>query len=405
MGNNNTRYITELSDDSSESESDFSIEPRSKVLSRNQLSHDGNIASNICIKDEDNKIIVDGNKDLTTDAAPKTRNSPKPEIVLTLEKVNKIEKELEQYEIISLVYLLYDDVHFALQELTLMLRGAEKQLLSLWVLDQESSHKQWQKKLIEALCIIKNYKILRELGYEKCNLIADLLPHRIQTLSSINKVKKAVYLICEKLDTGKTIMFLQNARLFLESQSESLDSYDYEYLELYFLKWEIIKFASPSDMNNIKKILKVMNEDCLYDMLCDAIPQDVTQVKKTDATQQTCPKDARNVLQSGRPSTSTDTDQHIPKNFDFEMESQILCPPQSLGFEDYQFSPPCVNQPSMSFGQDNVDRTVPDEYRYNIDPENPGVLLIINQENFYTAVGDEFKNNIKVCLVTGVDIG
>ncbi|KAJ8940053.1 hypothetical protein NQ314_010885 [Rhamnusium bicolor] len=67
--------------------------------------------------------------DLITDAAIKTCNFPVAEEVLNLDEVLRIEKKLDTYEIVSLVYLLYDDAQYALQELCLLLRGAQKNLL------------------------------------------------------------------------------------------------------------------------------------------------------------------------------------------------------------------------------------------------------------------------------------
>lgn len=48
-----------------------------------------------------------------------------------------------------------------------------------------------------------------------------------------------------------------------------------------------------------------------------------------------------------------------------------------------------------------------DNHRYEIDPDNPGLLLIINQEEFYTEIDEEFKvkkqNSIKIYLPMSID--
>lgn len=55
-------------------------------------------------------------------------------------------------------------MNFALQELILYLGGAQKNLLYSWATLEESRSNPWQKKLTEALCIIKNYQTLCKLG-------------------------------------------------------------------------------------------------------------------------------------------------------------------------------------------------------------------------------------------------
>lgn len=63
-----------------------------------------------------------------------------------------------------MVYLLYEEPNYALQELILYLDGASKNLLHTWASAEERHSHAWQKKMIEALCVIKNYQVLRILG-------------------------------------------------------------------------------------------------------------------------------------------------------------------------------------------------------------------------------------------------
>lgn len=61
-------------------------------------------------------------------------------------------------------YLLYDETHCALQELLLRAQDSGKIVLHTWARIAESKGIKWQKKIIEALSVIKNYKILKYLG-------------------------------------------------------------------------------------------------------------------------------------------------------------------------------------------------------------------------------------------------
>ncbi|KAJ8951852.1 hypothetical protein NQ318_019827 [Aromia moschata] len=398
MGNADTKYISELSDDNSENEWDYSLEPRS--IGRNSFATTSSHISSPSLQSKRVYDIVRGtsnmrldlatasgtdnatSKDLTVDAAPKVNCFPKPEIVITLDKVLLIENDLDQYEIVSLVYLLYEDALFALQELVLLLSGAQKQLLYDWAKNENSLGRKWQRKLIEALCIIKNYQVLRELGYKKKDVIADFLPHVISAETSVNRLKKAVYLICEKLDSQKAIVFLHYAdKSFLEKNMEPA-RYDPVLLELYFLNWETVKWISATDMSNVKKILKLMDEEYLLDLLNKAIPLDLRQEEPVRF-----PPGRMSVMPERRfrqHSTSIDTHQRPPRT----VQGYSPTLPENVGQEDYQFSPPCPTLPTL--GQDNVHAD--DISRYNIDPENPGVLLIINQETFYTEVRADYKH-------------
>lgn len=372
MGVGNSRYLTELSDDSdSDSEFDYSLEtrPNNRITS----SINTNSSQNSVVESASNNLEIDyANKEMiTTDAA--VQSFLKPETVLHLDKVLEIEKSLDTYEKVSLVYLLYEEPNYALQELILYLDGAPKNLLYTWANTEERHSHAWQKKMIEALCVIKNYQVLRTLGYKKQDVKNYYMPHLPTSVTNLNKLKKAVYLICERLNRAKTEKFLNTVKLDFQHKGLTFTDYDPELLELYFLKWETIGYISMKDMSNIKQAFKVIEEDALWDILeIIIVPREKTEKRQTEKIQ-----GSSLVEKASKPrGVSTSTDTH-------KLSS---APNEASG--DFQSSSPSIardNEPEFK-----VSHT--DNHRYEIDPDNPGLLLIINQEEFYTEIEEEFKH-------------
>lgn len=83
---------------------------------------------------------------------------------ITFEDLSWIERELDLNEKVSLVFLLYDNPHVALQDLYLVQNGSEKLLLTEWASSIKNKNLQWDNMLLEALCLIQNFLILRRLG-------------------------------------------------------------------------------------------------------------------------------------------------------------------------------------------------------------------------------------------------
>nr|CAH7749648.1 unnamed protein product [Callosobruchus chinensis] len=109
---------------------------------------------------------------------------------------------------ISLVYLLFDQPQYALQEIALWRIEKDRQVLHEWASLLSGKGYIWKNQLLEALCIIRNYQILKALGYDKDQLI-HFLPHSPYASVYVNKLRKMLYIICEKLDSSKTDMLLE----------------------------------------------------------------------------------------------------------------------------------------------------------------------------------------------------
>lgn len=109
-------------------------------------------------------------------------------------------------------------------------------------------------------------------GYKKENLTAYFLPNQPNSITTLNKAKKALYLICEKLNCTKTEKFLGIVNSHFEEKGMTFPEYDPEFLELYLLKWETVGYISVTDVQNIKRTLKIMEEEALINILDSVFP-------------------------------------------------------------------------------------------------------------------------------------
>ncbi|XP_017768713.1 PREDICTED: caspase-8 [Nicrophorus vespilloides] len=162
---------------------------------------------------------------------------------------------------ISLIYLLYDDASIALQDMTLIVNGSQKNIIQNYMQSQSSTNA--KDTIIEALAIIQDYSTLKILGMSKNNVEYKF---HLQNMSSIyvNQIRKHIYLLLEKFDLTRAEQFINYVNNDMY-QSHSFQVYPY--LEMYFSYFETIKFISKTNFANILKVLKYMELDEEYDEL------------------------------------------------------------------------------------------------------------------------------------------
>jgi hypothetical protein len=141
-----------------------------------------------------------------------------------------------------LAFLLYDEVECVLQSLIIAEKARHAgspnstDFLSAWVRVQEDGL--WEAKFLEALCIIQNYQMLQKLG---CNVDSEktrFLPHSPESSLFVNCMRKALYHVCESLDSEglkKLLRYVREdyRRLF----GVELETFDPEYMEVNILCW------------------------------------------------------------------------------------------------------------------------------------------------------------------------
>ncbi|KAF2881650.1 hypothetical protein ILUMI_24507 [Ignelater luminosus] len=286
--------------------------------------------------------------------------------ILNVEKVNEIEKELDLYEKISLIYLLYDDAEVALQYMLQLQNDVQLQILTEWAL---TSKDKWNVKLLEALCIIQNYYILcNMLGYDKKELEVRFLPENEGSSLFIDCIKKKLYRIADSFDNLTTKKFLKIVRDDFQNKRLDFKDYGVQYLEMYFLYWITIKYIfPPHNLKNVCHAFKVMERYDITESLEDLVAKHVVERPRC-----TNFNFDYNLEKIPRRSTSESPNLQI----DLIGQSSL-----SSGFSDSSLSSARIRK--ISHEEDDC---------YNIDPNCPGVCLIVNQENFYTEFSDEWKH-------------
>lgn len=212
------------------------------------------------------------------------------------------------------------------------------------------------------------------LGYDKADLRVRFLPENENTFLSIDLIKKKLYHIADSFDNITTKRFLEIIRDDFESKRLEFKDYNFQYLEMYFLYWITIKYISlPNDLKNICRAFKVMERYDITESLEGLMTKPVVKLRPTCTNFNL----DYNNLEGIRKKSASES-----PNLQIDLIGQP--PSLSSGFSDSSL--PSARIRKISHDESDC---------YNIDPNCPGVCLIINQENFYT----EFSEEWKVCLL------
>ncbi|XP_063821974.1 caspase-8 [Ostrinia nubilalis] len=178
--------------------------------------------------------------------AQQQQNSSVSINMLNIEMIALIQKEIDPYDMISLVFLLYENPDTALQRLVIYQRvsmdidGNDTNLLHDWVVHSQS-RPTWRNEFLEALTTCQLYSIIRKLGLNVSAVKQFYQNSGNNTL--IHPMKKALYKLCEHMNT-ENIYKLKKTLLTYE-----IDCTDYESCELIFLDLMCRRFISISKQN------------------------------------------------------------------------------------------------------------------------------------------------------------
>ncbi|XP_076646994.1 caspase-8 Dredd [Halictus rubicundus] len=191
---------------------------------------------------------------LHIDAAPR-KNHLIIEDKLSKNDLEKIEDNLDIQEKISILFLMTSD-SCTFQEIYRLFQKHKEQetyILHIFIDNHEDN---WRNKLLEALCIIQNRQVIRELGILYKDLESLYLPQIKRYSKYINPVAKCLYLLCEELTQEKSVSFLQYVKSDFSEYIESLK--DTDCLELHILYWIQEKYISINldGKVNLKKLLR-----------------------------------------------------------------------------------------------------------------------------------------------------
>nr|CAH7725482.1 unnamed protein product [Callosobruchus chinensis] len=302
----------------------------------------------------------------------------------------------------------FDQPQYALQEIALWRIEKDRQVLHEWASLLSGKGYIWKNQLLEALCIIRNYQILKALGYDKDQLI-HFLPHSPYASVYVNKLRKMLYIICEKLDSSKTDMLLEYVKRDYMYKNMELNEFsmDPTALELYLLDWESSGYIKQTNVENLMKAFKVMEEDELYDML-DSYHKSL-QKPPNKQVNVTSPK-LENSKKAAKPQLGLSTEIPVVAGTSEECANNLfralwddrdeICHRVSTSVDNQQQHVRTDQSLRVYRGLGDPESletnlfepTVEEDNRFYIDPENPGVMLIINQEHFYTETMEKYRH-------------
>lgn len=160
-----------------------------------------------------------------------------------LDDLPLLEKDLEFYEKVSLLFLLnahsQESSHLLLQRLTVALHSQSYATNYLQVWARFTSD--WARTLVEALAIVQSNRVLRKLGLDT-DVISelDILPRRPDIVRRIHPIVKWLHHICEHLNASETRLLINvvcakfpDERYRLRNIPEPTE----RYLEMWLLVW------------------------------------------------------------------------------------------------------------------------------------------------------------------------
>lgn len=194
------------------------------------------------------------------------------------EDINEIEKELDLYEYISLIFLLIDNTSYALQVIrSLVAAGPEnfsKNKLYEWTL---TSPDKWKYKLFEALAIIQNNKSLIKLGFckEDINVMRDAPVY-------INRFKKVLYsFVCDFLNLEQAQDIIARVRCDAKFKEDITLHCDAMYIEFHILFWIDQDYISIERKPYLDRLIKHFKFANLLDVCTKLNEETITLTKST----------------------------------------------------------------------------------------------------------------------------
>lgn len=165
---------------------------------------------------------------------------------ITIDAIFEIQRKIDIYDLRSMVFLLYDVPHTALERLLLLQRVSRKDfnLLDDWA-KQAQSRPVWKFEFLEALSICQLYCSIKKLGFGIRSVQTYFSGDNIVLgRSYVNPMKKMLYKLCENI-TSDNFKKLKN-ELYLCK----IDVLEYEACELVLLHLMCTKFIILKDSKN-----------------------------------------------------------------------------------------------------------------------------------------------------------
>lgn len=318
------------------------------------------------------------------------------------EVVSQIEKELMEspYDMVSLVFLLYRIPDTALQKLIVYQRlskdvmATNLNLLHEWVRDAKVKNNNWKHEFVEALLICQLFGVIKKLGLHVPSLTKYYQPDNLCFAKYINPMKKALYKVCENIDSENLV------RLKLTLGTFEIDVSEYESCELILLKLMSQKFITVDKFHcnkkpdtckyNVDRLLQIIEKLPGLDVLTSEVKE-----LQTKLNNQTLP------IASSSPSKDVENNMPIsqmkPSDFDKEFELWQEFELDENGFESDNQKRNKDNHATSNNAKQHTMNQMKDSYKIK-NKDRIGVCVIINIEDFYLSQSSIHDSNLKKVL-------
>lgn len=295
--------------------------------------------------------------------------------VMNFDMMAEIEKELldNPYDMVSLVFLLYDVPDTALQRLIVFQRVSNDPATStnLNMLHEWFRHAKhnpnWKHEFLEALLICQLHNIVRKLGFNVSSARQYYQTDYTTVKMFVNPMKKALYKLCENINSDN-LLKLKKALLTYD-----IDTTEYDSCELVLLKLMCEKFITINQYQYNKKVLGFKVDVNKLVKIVENLPglkKLVLEIEMLQHSMNDEPKQAVTI-------TATTPSQHMKVD-----ESRQGHANEILLLEDFGSTFKLLEElEDVNF---KSDRENSNKECYVIkNPQKVGTCVIINQENFY----------------------
>lgn len=184
----------------------------------------------------------------------------------------------------------------------------------------------------------------------------------------VYRVRKALFCVFDNLTKSEIKLFLTLAKNDFLKKNLYFESYNEDLLEMYFLHFEAFHYITLSNISNIIKIFKQME----MDNVCSTLEEVMSDIHKSGETSR-----AKGTTHD----SMTTSSYNVKENTDKQQPVSL----QLYQDNARQNSLEHVTQPQLSsITCSKIDC-------YDIDKNNPGICLIINQKYFFRDITPEYQ--------------
>lgn len=293
---------------------------------------------------------------------------------ITIDVISEVQKDLTTYDITSLVFLLYDTPETALQRLTLLQRvarnvdGKDLNLLHEWAVHRQNDST-WKQEFLEALAACQLYSVIRKLGFD-VSWVKNTYrrPNPLDT-DFLNPMKKALYNLCETLNTDNVTKLKKSLTTFNINVSE-YDSCELILLELMCQKFITVRYQDC----HVQKLISIIKH----------IPGLLNSAEQLHETQNYLNRE-RSVFQAPATSSRFSTPKNKYQQVSTQSETAPIIDSDKFNgnfkdtFENLaELAEKCLN---INLKTD-ASKSREDSYQIK-NPDRVGMCYIINQEKFH----------------------